>query len=260
MCPLVPPSLPSDFLADREGISLKRDGRTAEARLEKPAIGLRSCVEIAATHTFEFRSQELRAPVFGEHPGPILPGRLVADMTRVAALEIGHPVILLVLVKTDNRPLHLSLVYGYREVSRKKDAASHRSCWPARKAGVEAGLIGTKEFFEYAVPGKPAGIVARGFAHGMVYIEIVHQPADAAKEPASLARRKRRRPERARKIERRHFFCETGQIGRERPRPGMEFFRCIWQWSPEFLPSTWCGYAATHQSGSGLMGRLRQRS
>ena len=44
--------------------------------------------------------------VVGENPRTHLPRRVVAHVLGVAALQVGHPVILGVLVKTDDLPLH----------------------------------------------------------------------------------------------------------------------------------------------------------
>ncbi len=40
------------------------------------------------------------------HPRPILPWRVVADVTAVAAVEVGDPVTVFVLVKADDVTLH----------------------------------------------------------------------------------------------------------------------------------------------------------
>ena len=46
---------------------------------------------------------EMGLPAFGsEHPRAESPGRIVADVVRVAALKVGDPVTVLVLVKADD--------------------------------------------------------------------------------------------------------------------------------------------------------------
>ena len=40
------------------------------------------------------------------HPRPPLPGRIVADVLIVTALEFGHPVVLLILMKSGDATFH----------------------------------------------------------------------------------------------------------------------------------------------------------
>ena len=46
-----------------------------------------------------------RAALRSNHPRPVLPRRIVADMLGVAALEVGDPIAVLVLMKGNNSAL-----------------------------------------------------------------------------------------------------------------------------------------------------------
>ncbi len=51
----------------------------------------------------------MRLPAFlCQDPWPIRHRRLVTHMLTMAALEIGHPIALFGLVKTDNGPMHFA--------------------------------------------------------------------------------------------------------------------------------------------------------
>ena len=68
-------------------------------------IGDRSSVSDSrvAEDTLQLRA-EMRCSALGRRdPHADLPRRIVPDMLRVPALELGHPVALLVLVVTDDR-------------------------------------------------------------------------------------------------------------------------------------------------------------
>jgi hypothetical protein len=56
--------------------------------------------------TLERRPQPTLSPLGGDHPPALLPGRTVADVLTVAALEEGHPVPHLVLFETDDAASH----------------------------------------------------------------------------------------------------------------------------------------------------------
>jgi hypothetical protein len=57
-----------------------------------------------AAYALERRPDSLAAPLEGNHPRPHLPGWIVTHVLRVAALEVSHPVILLVLMKAHDSP------------------------------------------------------------------------------------------------------------------------------------------------------------
>jgi hypothetical protein len=54
----------------------------------------------------EYGGQVALPTVFGRHPAPNLPGRIMAHVLLVAARELRYPVALLVLMETSNRLLH----------------------------------------------------------------------------------------------------------------------------------------------------------
>jgi hypothetical protein len=56
-----------------------------------------------AEHTLELRAQMRRAPFRCRDPHPDLPRRIVPDMLRMPALELGHPVAFLIPAVTDDR-------------------------------------------------------------------------------------------------------------------------------------------------------------
>ena len=60
-----------------------------------------------ATRTTQGCADELRAALGGQHPEPVLPGRIVANVTGVAAFEIGYPMLLVILVESDDSAFHL---------------------------------------------------------------------------------------------------------------------------------------------------------
>lgn len=53
-------------------------------------------------HTVKHCAEHRIATGLGEYPGPVLPGRIVSYMLRVAALEVGDPMPFLVDVKADD--------------------------------------------------------------------------------------------------------------------------------------------------------------
>jgi hypothetical protein len=63
-------------------------------------------LDLIALHAVELCAYELRSPLFAIHPRTVLPRRIVAHVARVAALEIGHPVTLLVPMESDDRTFH----------------------------------------------------------------------------------------------------------------------------------------------------------
>jgi hypothetical protein len=60
----------------------------------------------AAQPAFEERAEPITAAFFFENPRARLERRPVAHVPPVSALELGHPVAVLVLVVADDRPLH----------------------------------------------------------------------------------------------------------------------------------------------------------
>jgi hypothetical protein len=48
------------------------------------------------------------------NPRPVRPGRLMADVLMVSALELGHPMLLFILVITDDAFLHTGQVFSSR--------------------------------------------------------------------------------------------------------------------------------------------------
>ena len=53
-----------------------------------------------ALRAFEFVADEAGAAFGGDNPGAVGEGGIVADVAGVAALEVGNPMLLFVLVKT----------------------------------------------------------------------------------------------------------------------------------------------------------------
>ena len=54
---------------------------------------------------FQRRADALAAALDGNHPRAHLPGWIVAYVLRVAALEVGYPVPLIVLMESNDRAL-----------------------------------------------------------------------------------------------------------------------------------------------------------
>lgn len=63
-------------------------------------------------------SQKLRAPFFRCHPGPLLPWRVVPQVLRMAAFQIGYPVAVFVLMKRDDAAVHIFSFIVLRAVRR----------------------------------------------------------------------------------------------------------------------------------------------
>ena len=62
-----------------------------------------------AEHTIQLRAEVRVAPFRRGDPDPDLPRRIVSDMLRMPALELGHPVAFLVLMVADDRATQSSL-------------------------------------------------------------------------------------------------------------------------------------------------------
>lgn len=58
----------------------------------------------------EFDANALTPILQAEHPGTILPGRVVAHMSSMAAFEISYPMILAILVEADYRPFPIAVI------------------------------------------------------------------------------------------------------------------------------------------------------
>lgn len=63
------------------------------------------------------RTDEARTAVFRKHPGAVLPWRLMTNVARVAAGEIGYPVTLFILMKTNNRLLRMFIFAPLTQVN-----------------------------------------------------------------------------------------------------------------------------------------------
>jgi hypothetical protein len=74
-----------------------RVGRMSGARLRK-----RTLTETAVQR----RAQPRVSRLLLEHPRPLLPGRIMPHVLRMPALQIGHPMPLCVLMKSDDSLLH----------------------------------------------------------------------------------------------------------------------------------------------------------
>lgn len=51
-------------------------------------------------------AEELAPAFFGQHPWSERPRRIVPDMTAVSAVQLGHPIAVFVLMKTDDDAFH----------------------------------------------------------------------------------------------------------------------------------------------------------
>ena len=59
-----------------------------------------------AQHALELHAEARCAPFRNRDPDADLPRRIVPDVLRVPAFELGHPVAFLVLMVADDRPTH----------------------------------------------------------------------------------------------------------------------------------------------------------
>lgn len=59
-------------------------------------------------------TEESAPAFFGQHPWPERPRRIVPDMTAVSALQVGHPIAVFILMKTDDDAFHLGRSLGGR--------------------------------------------------------------------------------------------------------------------------------------------------
>jgi len=72
---------------------------------ERTAIAISFEIYVAF-HTIELCAQKAGSALLGLHPGPVLPRRVMANVPRVAALQIGNPVTFFVAMKSDNGAFH----------------------------------------------------------------------------------------------------------------------------------------------------------
>src|SRR5690242_9456815 len=87
---------------------LECDGIRPLARSVRPGGSL-TRFRLIAAHAVEL-DPDPRRPAFRRgHPRAYLPRRIVPHVLRVPALELGHPVTVLVLMITDDRAAQLSL-------------------------------------------------------------------------------------------------------------------------------------------------------
>ena len=56
--------------------------------------------------TVELMAEKVVAAFLRSHPGPHGPGRVVADVLSVAAVEVRYPIAVFVLMKADNTSFH----------------------------------------------------------------------------------------------------------------------------------------------------------
>jgi hypothetical protein len=77
-----------------------------------------------AEQALELRAEVLGTAFGGRDPEPDLPGRIVSNVLGVPALELGDPMSFLVLMVTNNRPLHFSA----REARRSNYAGHGEPC------------------------------------------------------------------------------------------------------------------------------------
>src|SRR3954454_15395283 len=75
---------------------------SAEAQAPSPYLG-------SAQATDQPGAEPAVSTFAGHHPGTLLPGRIVPHVLIVTALELRHPVTLLVLMETDDEPLRCHL-------------------------------------------------------------------------------------------------------------------------------------------------------
>src|SRR6476659_6635324 len=59
----------------------------------------------SAQATHQPGAEPTASPLAGQHPGALLPGRIVPHVLVVTAVELRHPVTPLVLMETDDEPL-----------------------------------------------------------------------------------------------------------------------------------------------------------
>jgi hypothetical protein len=67
--------------------------------------GLTFTLRVFAQAAGQCRAQVVRSTDGRQHPGPYLPWWSVTDVLDVPALQLGHPVLLLILMEADNGPL-----------------------------------------------------------------------------------------------------------------------------------------------------------
>jgi hypothetical protein len=95
--------------ANNEEGSKKRQGgqrvchKQRNALLLRAAIWRRACV---AFGTRQHAADGVGPTIYGDDPRPVAPWGMMPDMLVVAALELSHPVLLIVLMEADNAALH----------------------------------------------------------------------------------------------------------------------------------------------------------
>jgi hypothetical protein len=71
-------------------------------------------LQLAPTlHAHQLSPDEALSSCFGGDPWPDLPRRIVADVLGVTAVEVGDPVLFLVLMKTNDPPCDCRSRFGF---------------------------------------------------------------------------------------------------------------------------------------------------
>jgi hypothetical protein len=79
------------------------DKKESNAWLLCAAIRRRTCV---AFNTRQQATEGFGPAIYRDDPRPVAPWWMMPDMLVVAALELSHPVLLIVLMEADNAALH----------------------------------------------------------------------------------------------------------------------------------------------------------
>ena len=61
---------------------------------------------LVALNAIKRTAEELRPALFALYPRAVLPGRVMTDVPRMPAFQVGYPVVFLVFVKSDNTTFH----------------------------------------------------------------------------------------------------------------------------------------------------------
>ena len=116
--------------ANGEEGSKKRRGGQRLSHQQSHALLLRAAIWRRACVAFGTRQQAAEGfgPAIGsDDPRPVAPWWMMPDMLMVAALELSHPVLLLVLVKSSDAALHAGPTRGQRDAAAPMAATVRRS-------------------------------------------------------------------------------------------------------------------------------------
>src|SRR3954462_5790813 len=97
------PYIPTPRCPARRGGSSRRTGPGRGDGVARSCSGARLPTLLIAAFAVQIHPEPAASALGGQDPGPLHPGGLVPHVLRVAALQLGHPVALLIPVVAHDR-------------------------------------------------------------------------------------------------------------------------------------------------------------